>query len=49
MLEKEVAKFDADEAKELQLIEENYPASAPRRKPAARPVIIQLPLEKFGH
>lgn len=49
MLEKEVAKFDADEAKELQLIEDNYPASASRRKPSARPVIIQLPLEKFGH
>ena len=47
MLEKEVAKFDEDEAKELQLIKDSYPA--PRQKPAARPVIIQLPTEKFGH
>jgi hypothetical protein len=49
ILEKEVAKFDEDEAKELQLIEDNYPASTPRRKPAAQPILIQLPLEKFVH
>jgi hypothetical protein len=49
MLEKEVAKFEADEAKELQLIEDNYPASAPQRKPADQPIMIQLQLEKFGH
>ena len=49
MLEKEVAKFDEDEAKELQLIQDSYPANAPRQKPAARPIIIQLPTEKFGH
>jgi hypothetical protein len=49
MLEKEVAKFDADEAKELKLITDRYPASAPGRKSAAPPIVIQLPLEKFGH
>jgi hypothetical protein len=49
MLEKEVAKFDEDEAKELQLIQDRYPAHAPKQKPAARPIIIHLPSEKFGH
>ena len=49
MLEKEVATFDADEAKEWQLIQANYPASASKRKPTAQPILIQLPLEKFGH
>jgi hypothetical protein len=47
MLEKEVAKFDEDEEKELQLIKDSYPA--PRQKPVPRPIIIQLPTEKFGH
>ena len=49
MLEKEVAKFDADEEKELQLIKDSYAAPAPRQKPAAQPIIIQLPVEKFAH
>src|ERR1700679_1101016 len=49
MLEKEVAKFDEDEEKELQLIKDSYAAPAPRQKPAARAIIIQLPTEKFGH
>ena len=49
MLEKEVAEFDEDEAKELQLIKDSYPAPAPRQKPAADPIIIQIPTEKFGH
>jgi hypothetical protein len=47
MLEKEVARFDEDEAKELQLIKDRLPVPAP--KPAVAPVIIQLPWEKFGH
>jgi hypothetical protein len=49
MLEKEVAKFDEDEANELQLIKDSHPPPAPKQKPAARPIIIQLPTEKFGH
>jgi hypothetical protein len=49
MLEKEVAKFDEDEAKELQLIRDSYPAPKPNPKPAAEPIIIRFPLEKFGH
>jgi len=49
MLEKEVAKFDEDEAKELQLIQDSYPTPEPKQKPAARPIIIQFPTEKFGH
>ena len=49
MLEKEVAKFDEDEAKELQLIQDSYPAPASKQKPAAQPIIIQFPSEKFGH
>ena len=49
MLEKEVAKFDEDEEKELQFINEGYAAPASRQKPAARPIIIQFPTEKFGH
>jgi hypothetical protein len=49
MLEKEVAKFDGDEAKELQLIKDIYAMPAPKPKPAAQPIIIQLPWEKFGH
>jgi hypothetical protein len=49
MLEKEVAKFDADEAKELQLIENNHSVSAPKRKPAVQTIIVQFPMEKFGH
>jgi len=47
MLEKEVARFDEDEAKELQLIKGRHPV--PVQKPAVSPVIIQLPWEKFGH
>jgi hypothetical protein len=47
MLEKEVAGFDEDEAKELQSIKDSHPVPGP--KPAAEPVIIQLPTEKFGH
>jgi hypothetical protein len=47
MMEKEVAKFDEDEEKELQLIKDSYPA--PKQKPASRPIIIRLPTEKFGH
>jgi hypothetical protein len=49
MLEKEAAKFDEDEAKELQLIQDSYAAPAPRHEPIIQPIIIQLPLEKFGH
>jgi hypothetical protein len=49
MLEKEVAKFDEDEEKELQLIKDSYPAPAPKPRPVSRPIIIQLPTEKFGH
>jgi hypothetical protein len=49
MLEKEVAKFDADEAKELQLIKDIHAMPAPRQKPAIQPIIIPLPVEKFGH
>jgi hypothetical protein len=49
MLEKEAAKFDADEEKELQLIKDSYPQPAPRQKPAAEPTIIQIPTENFGH
>jgi hypothetical protein len=49
MLEKEVAKFDEDEAKELQLIKDSYAAPAPKKKSAAEPIIIQLPTEKFVH
>jgi hypothetical protein len=49
MLEKEVAKFDADEAKELKLIENNHRESAPTRKPAAQTILVQFPTEKFGH
>jgi len=47
MLEKEVAGFDEDEARELQFLKERRPV--PVQKPAAAPVIIQLPWEKFGH
>jgi hypothetical protein len=49
MLEKEAAGFDEDEEKELQLIKDSYSAPAPSQKPAEQPVIIQLPVEKFGH
>jgi hypothetical protein len=49
MLEKEVAKFDEDEGKELQLIKGSHPAPVPKQKPAVEPIIIQLPVEKFGH
>jgi hypothetical protein len=49
MLEKEAARFDADEAKELQLIKDSHSTSAPRRKPVVEPIIIHLPTEKFGH
>jgi len=49
MLEKEVAKFDEDESKRLQLIKGIHAAPAPKQKPAARPIIIQFPSEKFGH
>ncbi len=47
MLEKEVAKFDAD--RELQLIKDSHVPPAPKLKPAVRPIIIPLPSEKFGH
>ena len=49
MLEKEAARFDADEAKELQLIKDSYSAPPISQKPADQPIIIQLPVEKFGH
>ena len=49
MLEKETEKFDEDEAKELQLIKDSYPAPAPKQKSAAEPIILQFPAEKFGH
>jgi hypothetical protein len=49
MLEKEVATFDSDEAKELQLIKDSYSEPVPKQNPAAEPIIIQLPAEKFGH
>ena len=49
MLEKEVARFDEDEAKELQLIKDSYPAPVFMPEPAAEPIILQLPAEKFGH
>jgi hypothetical protein len=45
MLEKEAAKFDEDEEKELRLIQGSYAAPAPK----PRPVPIQLPVQKFGH
>ena len=47
MLEKEVAGFDVDEAKDLQFIKDGHPV--PVLKPAVAPVIIQLPWKKFGH
>ena len=47
MLEKEVAAFDEDEERELQLIKDSYSAPAPRPEPAAEPVIIQLPSGTF--
>ena len=46
MLEKEVARFDEDEAKELQWIKDCRPV--PVQKPVVTPVVIQLPWEKFG-
>jgi len=49
MLEKETEKFDEDEAKELQLIKDSYPAPAPKQKPAVEPIVLQLPTERFGH
>ncbi len=49
MLEKEVAKFDEDEARELQLIKDSYATPAPKPKPASEPIVIPLPSEKFGH
>jgi hypothetical protein len=49
MLEKEVAKFDEEEAGKLQLIQHTPAAPAPKLKPDARPIHIQLPSEKFGH
>jgi hypothetical protein len=45
MLEKEMAKFDLDEARELQLIKDSHATL----KPAVRPIVIPLPSEKFGH
>jgi len=47
MLEKEVARFDEEEAKELQVIQDRLPL--PGQNPAVAPVIIQLPWKKFGH
>jgi hypothetical protein len=49
MLEKEVAKFNEDEAKELQLIKDRCSAPAISQQPAGQPLILQLPAEKFGH
>jgi hypothetical protein len=49
MLEKEVAKFDEEEAEELRLIQRRYVAPAPKQKPVTQPIIIPLPSEKFGH
>jgi hypothetical protein len=49
MLEKEVAAFDADEAKELQLIKDRYSAPATSKQPAGQPISLQLSTEKFGH
>jgi|SRR5476651_1887362 hypothetical protein len=49
MLEKEVAKFDEDEAKELKLIQDSYAIPVPEAKPAVEPIIISFPTEKFGH
>jgi hypothetical protein len=49
MLEKEVAKFDEDAAKELRWIKETESTSAPKPKAGVGPIIIQFPTEKFGH
>lgn len=49
MLEKEVAKFDKDEAQELQLIKGRHAPPALKQKPASQPAIIQFPAGKFGH
>ena len=49
MLEKEVAKFDEDAAKELRWIKDTDSIPAPKPKAAVGPIIIQLPTEKFGH
>ncbi|MGA2030310.1 MAG: hypothetical protein ABSG87_09595 [Verrucomicrobiota bacterium] len=49
MLEKEVAKFDEEEAEELRSIQASYVAPARKQKPVTQPIIIPLPSEKFGH
>ena len=49
MLEKEVAKFDEDQSKELQLIQDHFTPVEPKHMPITRPAIIQFPTQKFGH
>src|SRR5476651_2555184 len=49
MLEKEMAKFDTDEARELQLIKDTRATLASKLKPAVGSIIIPLPSGKFGH
>ncbi len=49
MLEKEVAKFDEEEAGKLQSVQHAPAAPAQKLKPDTRPIPIQLPSEKFGH
>ena len=49
MLEKEVAKFNEEAAKELRWIKDTGDIPAPLPKAAVRPIIIPLPTEKFGH
>jgi hypothetical protein len=48
MLEKEVAKFDEDEAKELKLIKDRYATLAPKTKPGLDDHNF-IPVRKFGH
>ncbi|MGD1088438.1 MAG: hypothetical protein ABR955_06895 [Verrucomicrobiota bacterium] len=49
MLEKEVAKFDGEEAKKVQLFQGNPVEPAPKWKSAAHPTIIQLASQRFRH
>jgi hypothetical protein len=49
MLEKEVAGFDEDAAKELRWIKDAHLTPAPKPKAAVGRIIIPLPAEKFGH
>jgi hypothetical protein len=44
-----VAKFDEDQSKELQLIQDHFTPVEPKHMPITRPAIIQFPTQKFGH